>query len=127
MTLLRQIYNAEKLYHVANGQYTTHLDELDVDLPTPQSITRNSDGDRYSYSWGNCYVHKTGYCVCYVKVGDGNAGYYKRWHDLFTGQASCWALPTNHARANRLCQAISGKKTGADNTGGGFREYNFDD
>ena len=127
MTLFKQMNKAEEMYRTANGKYTIHLDELDIDLPTPTSINHTGSGDYYSYPWGYCYTHDTGYGACYVKVGNGYAAYYKYWNSPFAPNPQCWANPTNHARANALCQMLTGKKTGTDNTGGGFRSYNFDD
>lgn len=55
MTLLETLHQAQQRYYLANGSYTTHLDELDIDLPA--SITVTGDGEQYTFPWGGDAMH----------------------------------------------------------------------
>ncbi|WP_428049292.1 type IV pilin protein [Candidatus Avelusimicrobium caledoniensis] len=52
--LTRSLAQAEELYYLANGQYTTHLEELSIESPTPTSTTDNSTYVDYNFNWGMC-------------------------------------------------------------------------
>ena len=66
-TLLESLYKAEQVYYMANGSYTTHFADLDIDVPNKQKIQEHTDGDRYIEKWGNCHLHNTGYGQCNIK------------------------------------------------------------
>ncbi len=124
MMLMETVLKAEDVYRLANGKYTMRFDELDVDLPTPTSITDHADSFRYYYPWGNCYTHNTGYLACYATLGGGASAAYMAYFNLQTGK-NCWAYPKDNARANRLCKAVTKKSTGTGSNGGGFTSYRF--
>ncbi len=128
MTLMDTIYKAQDVYFLINNRYTWHWDELGADVPAPQSTSANSDNENYTYQWGNCYLHRTNYGVCYVKLSNSeSAGYKMRWGYKHSPQllTECWAHPTASKRANALCQNVTGKTTGYVNSGGGFMAYSF--
>ena len=54
--LTRALAEAEEMYYLANGQYTTDIDELNVNFPDSViNITGNNNVARaYYFSWGEC-------------------------------------------------------------------------
>ena len=52
--LTRSLAQAEELYYLENGQYTTDLEELIIETPTPTSITENDFYKDYNFDWGMC-------------------------------------------------------------------------
>ena len=52
--LAHSLAQAEEVYHLANGQYATKLEDLDIQLPGGQLNT--STDQFYYYNWGFCYL-----------------------------------------------------------------------
>ncbi|MCQ2411145.1 MAG: hypothetical protein MJ053_06785 [Elusimicrobiaceae bacterium] len=53
--IVRALAQAEEMYYLANGIYSTRFDELSMDLPAGGSPSgHGSDG--YKYSWGICVI-----------------------------------------------------------------------
>ena len=52
--LTTRIAQAEEIYYLANGEYTTDFSKLDIDMPAGKLDTSSSDS--YIYTWGNCYL-----------------------------------------------------------------------
>ena len=121
MTLLESIWQGEQLFYLENGKYSQSLDDLDIELPTPQKNEFLSDKHLYEYSWGNCSIHNTGYIKCSVPIGSGGA-----WYFAWPGKQgrSCWAHPLENERANNLCQAMTKKTSGTPN-GSTYMVYSF--
>ena len=120
ITLIHAMDKAETSYYLANGKYSWDWEELDIDFPAPKSV---SNSNKYYYPWGYCYLHHTGYGVCYIKVKSGEyAGYEKAWND---NSFYCWAIPYTSARANEFCQQVTNNKNGTYSSGGGFQYYRF--
>ncbi len=108
MTLFEKIWQADEVYKLANGQYATRLDELDIDLPAPVSVSENHD--TYNYKWGQCFIANGsgGYLVCTVKLQSSWQGaWYFGWPS--STDRSCWAQPADNKRANELCKAMTKK------------------
>ncbi len=56
--LTKSIVDAQEIYYLANGQYATSFEELDIDMPAGK--TNDSIDDGYYYHWGYCYISSTG-------------------------------------------------------------------
>ena len=121
ITLAENVWQAEQRYKLANGVYTRHFDELDIDVPVPVS-TKNDSGDVYVYKWGQCRLHSANYVACTIKLGSSGSVWYFAMHDSLS--RSCWADPTNNKRANEFCQAMTKKSTGSPN-GTQYMTYAF--
>lgn len=65
--MLKTLREAQDVYHLANGTYTTNLSDLDIDLPTDSIATcwscrHRTKTDQYGYSCstdGNCNASAT--------------------------------------------------------------------
>lgn len=65
MILMEKMWQAEKIHKLANGNYITRLPDLDIELPTPVSMSAGYNS--YYYKWGECgFVN--GYLRCIVEL-----------------------------------------------------------
>jgi len=54
-TLAKSLAQAEEIYYMANGTYTSSLDELDIEV-NPIRVESNSDRTILYFSWGHCLL-----------------------------------------------------------------------
>ena len=55
--LVKSIANAEEIYYLANATYTSNVEELDIDLPSPSSVDdTHSTYTDYVFDWGFCRI-----------------------------------------------------------------------
>ena len=55
-SLTKSIAEAEEIYYLANGSYTTHWEELDVQGPAPDRESVSDKYGNYYYPWGYCQI-----------------------------------------------------------------------
>ncbi len=117
--LVKSIAVAQEVYYLANGQYATSFEDLDIDMPGGQLDT--SDDTHARYSWGYCYFQtdpiKQGAC----KNEDIGMEYQQRFsHDYnFPNNRTCAAFTENINDIRiQICQAETGRGS-TENTGGG--------
>ncbi len=53
--LVRGVADAQEVFYLANGEYATRFDELDISVP-PAQDQENSTPSKYLYDWGWCEV-----------------------------------------------------------------------
>ena len=109
--IARAIADAEEVYYMANGDYTEDIRELDIDLPTPNSI----DNNKYQYTDWHCWARKDSYgyagtyCAVYKfkKIGYGIVFQHS---PLWAGQQTCGAYSTEDLNTidNQICKQESG-------------------
>ena len=102
--LTRSIAEAQNLYYLANNNYATRFDELDIDVGgTPNDTNDN----RRNYDWGYCYVAAT-YSSCeYSSIG---MKYQIYFGGSLKGQTWCVTLNADLSTAqNQLCKQETGK------------------
>ncbi len=110
--LVRAIADAEEIYYLANGKYTSDVDELALDWPElPAEKDCNERGCEYTFSWGYCSLNDpTGS----ERIVCENASAYLRYrrtlkHSNYPFVEGCGASPSSQ-KAKEVCQAESGKK-----------------
>ena len=54
--LTKNLAEAEEIYYLSNGNYTTDVNELDVDVPQPDRSSVSSQYGNYYYPWGYCQI-----------------------------------------------------------------------
>lgn len=96
----RSLANAQEVYHLGTGTYTTNLFDLDIKFPVEgiQDVNINaSNQPQYSY----------------VKTSkadlNNNCVYYLKNSENFPGETHCEALKDNE-RATRLCASLGGER-----------------
>lgn len=102
------LYQAEKIYFMANGTYTADMTALDV---IPSGCTLNDQKDICSYPWGNCRIlnstdTKRVSCENTQSLQNGYAHYfYGRYPET-----ACWAFSDNKTdKYNQLCKLEGGR------------------
>ena len=118
--IVDKITQAQEVYYLANGKYSSRFEELDIDLPAggqQDSVSKNL----YNYEWGACFTGSTGTTdrtACYnYKIGLG----YMRTR---TGTRYCIVLTSDTTDwKNQICKQETGKANGTLSEGNLLRTY----
>ncbi|MDR0953580.1 MAG: hypothetical protein LBM71_05345, partial [Elusimicrobiota bacterium] len=110
--LATALYDAEERYRLANGDYTTDLESLDISLPpNPISCTRTATRAHCTYDWGragvtdgptNVHVLLAGNRIAYMRFFKPLASISAQKGDIF-----CFAKPDDNI-ANKTCRSLGG-------------------
>ena len=119
--LTKSIVMAQEVYYLANSDYATKFEELDIDMPGNQLNT--SDDRHAKYDWGFCYF-ETGY---HKQAGCRDSTismeYQQRFsHTPITPNARICAVFTTDINdiRSQICQAETGL---TENSGGDGATY----
>ncbi len=132
--LAKSIAQAEEAYYLANGEYTTDFEALDLKMPKPNREYKEGNDDAgsnyYYYDWGHCVLVKNIsnsraqiQCVLYE-----DAKYYLMYNINFTntewwdsaGKVFCVAFgPNRKPISSDVSYKICDQETGG-NFGGSF-------
>ncbi len=107
-TLVESMVQACERYYLANGQYPTSVDELDLDFPLPTSTVSVQSMVRtyLDYPWGQCQFHGGAVgCLSNKGIGYQRAGIY---HATTSGRRECKA-DRNKPTAHQVCRQETGK------------------
>ena len=102
------LLDAEKIYYMANGEYTDDLEALSIDL---SGCILNGTKNICTYPWGYCMLDaasnsKRVHCQNTTSLQNAYAHY---WDRPQFGSASCWALTTDRTdKYNKLCEKEGG-------------------
>ena len=128
--LTRTIADAEEVYYLSNNAYTPDVDNLDIDLPIPNSSNLETAGESvYYYPWGYCIL-QTGnsvglvYCILSnernVTSDDMSNRVIGYWiallhHGSFAGKHACYSYGTDlNSLQDKVCQNETGLATASD-------------
>ena len=127
--LVSSITNAQEIYYLANEQYATDLDQLDINLPNDKDET-SSTTDMYNYVWGWCRI-KINRVECY------NSSIHMSYaqelsHSSNRGTRRCFVrgseLKSDFPKQSQVCQIETGQTslTGHGNyEGGPYMVWNY--
>ena len=114
--LMRAIYDANHIYKLANGNFTSDLTALDIDLPTGGSFSEAKDVVTYAdYKIKRC--SDCGGEGSVQGFPNTKVPYYIEFY--FAGYKRCWANKTSSI-ANAVCKAIGGPLVDSDSTNNGY-------
>ena len=93
------LYDAEQMYHLANGEYTNDMEALSIDLSgCTLSLSRRCD-----YPWGFCAVDvgsKRAHCQNTTSLKNAYV-----WYWGYSMSKVCWALTSDRTdKYNKLCE-----------------------
>ena len=107
-TLTQKIAEAEGAYYLANGEYTSDLDALSIDIPNLSSAQKQAIMSNYYYPWGRCIIdgldNKYAQCFLYAvnqKIYGTEILSYQVW--FVTKRVWCRAH-LNNTTANEVCK-----------------------
>ena len=120
----KAVWDAQKVYYLANGSYAVKWGELSgVDLPVQAS--GGGDNDSYiHWSWGYCMLSPGtagAYGMCGVNYPGGPARVMSYWG---ARSRNCYAAK-NSPRAQRVCEAVTGKNSSQGHLNGNDYIYSF--
>ena len=120
MTTGRSIAEAEEMYYLENGEYTSNWDELSLNVPgekNPTSKTIMFNNGRIGFSLDSSTLKPIGVVFSSTQI-DGVRIYFffKKTSFSYKGKTSCYAKMGNDF-ANRVCQSLTGKKNWSGNNG----------
>ncbi len=105
--LVSSIVQAQIVYRLANGEYATKFEELDIDMPGGKLET--STDAEYIYDWGKCAILSSTLAECYNT--EINMGYQRRYTQ---DKSNCVIKETTDLTdfRNSICQAETGAAQG---------------
>ena len=98
MSVIKTIKNAQELYYLENGKYTTSMDELNVKVPATVATVR-FDFNNQAYVAGYIYRGNS--------LKNAFTIYYDRYIPSKAERMACYAYAGS--RSERLCKSITGK------------------
>ncbi len=105
--LTKSIQQAQEIYYLSHGQYTTKIKDLDIVLPAGGELNEEETG--YIYNWGSCGVASSSATCLSEKVSLAYQLYYDK--SSSPGRRVCMAFPGIDLVANKVCQAETGRNT----------------
>ena len=109
--LADSIAKAQEVYYLANGQYATTFEELDVEMPGGK--LNSSTASTYKYNWGTCNLPQDGNprISCY---GKNNVYYIAHFQHSIErpGARRCSVIGTTDLSdwRNAICRQETGKE-----------------
>lgn len=96
--LTRSIKNAQEIYYLANGRYTTKFEELDIDLPGSGEL---DEENKYTFPWGFCGINVNAVSCGNTKINLQYQMYFD--HSSAPTRANCIVKNTD-TLAHKVCK-----------------------
>ena len=121
MTLGRALYDAQQIYYMANGEYASRIDQLDITLPGTLSANGTYvTGDDY-VCFVDAAVHTEVYCWPPDRATSLVPSYFRY---LDRGGNLCRAYGPEGGTQDKVCKSLGGVKTiGGSENGFVYRGY----
>ena len=108
--LAKSLADAQKIYYMANGEYSFDLTALDIQLPGTLS---SSDNSNINFPWGVCYIAcenaSCGGCLL-NENGKSQIGYF--YTNFKTDARTCFVYADSDQAYIDICKAETGKSSG---------------
>ena len=125
LPLMRSIAEAEKVFYLANGQYTSFFGELDISMPAGGEINISSEGtESVLYTNFTCYIHKNNDGAASIYCSSKKVSNISLERYFTSSRFICWASKEDRL-AHSICQNISGLTTHNTTSGSGGKGYVF--
>ena len=115
---VESIAQAAEVFYLANGSYPTTFEELDISIPSTESILYNDSKKRdiATYPWGDCFLEILSYQqLVECQHTTGHISYGKRFaHSIDGNKRHCGAFDST---TNKVCQKESGIANAFYNSG----------
>ncbi len=126
-TLTQKIAEAEGAYYLANGEYTSDLDALSIDIPNPTRPAQKEETiASYFYPWGRCTISSEKMYVACKLYGQDSQTYGNEileYQIVFNSNTRRCRAYKNNAVANEVCKNDGAHKIG---TGTGTQEIIYE-
>ena len=111
ITLLRSLVAAQEAYYLANGEYTTDLTKLDVEIPSELV------GVLGTAKFDNKYSYACSLSSCSAEVNNENMPFLQfnfqhREENEFLGDQFCHVIKDKNDLAKSICQSMGKPATG---------------
>ena len=111
------LMDAEKIYYMANGEYTNDMEALSIDLT---GCTLSNDKRTCTYPWGYCSIVSSVHRVHCQNTSTLKNAYVQYWDRADLGSVVCVALTGDRTdKYNKLCEKEGGTFIGSSNWDGG--------
>ncbi len=114
VVLASSLYEAQQLYFLANGSYSTSLNELDIDLPSGEKA--HSTDTRKYYDWGECNILENGVEIACSIIEGGDLMYLV----VLTSNDRYCRYHGTSALGDKVCKSLGGNSKETKN---GYTQY----
>ncbi len=123
-SMAEAVAQAQEVYFLANGKYSTTLSNLDIEFPAGGTV--NDDDNKITYSWGYCTFggHST-QCALTDKEGKWLMSYlaYHAYETSHTNKRMCQA--TKDTLYEKICQSETGPDSFVGNWSTIYATYQY--